>query len=166
MSELIIPIIILIILFYGIYKKQNIYNQFLDGAKEGLIMIYKIIPTMLAMIFAINILLKCGIINYFLRGINNNIFPIEIIPMVLLRPISGNATLAIMCNIFKIYGPDSYLGLLASTIQGCTDTTLYVIALYFGSVRIIKSRYAIGVGLFADLIGIIASVIIVSIFFG
>lgn len=165
MSEFIIPFIIIAILIYGILKKQNIYNLFIDGAKDGLMMIYKIIPPILAMVFAINIFLKSGFINSILRIFINNNFPIEIIPMALLRPISGNATLALLSNIFKIYGPDSFIGILASTMQGCTDTTLYIIALYFGSVKIIKCRYAITVGLFADLIGIIASIIIVYIFF-
>ena len=91
--------------------------------------------------------------------------PVEIIPMALLRPISGNASLAILNNILAIYGPDSYLGRLASTMQGCTDTTIYVLALYFGSVGIKKGGHALPVGLFADFMGIIATLIIVSIFF-
>ena len=85
--------------------------------------------------------------------------------MALLRPISGSASLAILNNIFITIGPDTFAGRLASTIQGCTDTTIYVLALYFGSIKISKTRYALLVGLFADFIGIIASIIIVSLFF-
>lgn len=168
MSHYVIPIIILIILIFGIYKKRNIYEDFLDGAKEGIQLIYSIIPAILAMTFAINIFLKSDIINLFLnllKPILKNI-PIEIIPMALLRPISGTATLAILSNIYTLYGPDSFVGRLASTIQGCTDTTIYVLALYFGSIKISKTRYALYVGLFADFVGIIASIIIVSLFFG
>ena len=168
MSKFIIPIVVLIIIIYGIYKKRNIYEDFLDGAKEGMQLIYSIIPAILAMTFAINIFLKSNFISLslsILRPFLKSI-PIEVIPMCLLRPVSGTATLAILSNIFTLYGPDSFVGRLASTIQGCTDTTIYVLALYFGSIKVFKTRYALYVGLFADLIGIIASIIIVSIFFG
>ena len=99
------------------------------------------------------------------KWIITGIILFSIIPMIFLRPISGNASLAILNNIMKIYGPDSYLGLLASVIQGATDTTVYVIALYFGSVGIKNSRYALPVGLAADFFGIVAAFIVVSIFF-
>ena len=167
MSHVIIPFLILIILFYGIYKKENIYEDFLLGAKEGLKIIYSIIPAILAMTFAVNIFLKSNIISLILKIIPSflHTIPLEIFSMALLRPISGTATLAILNNIYEIFGPDSFYGRLASTMQGCTDTTIYVLALYFGSIRITKTRYALFVGLFADLIGIIASIIIVSLFF-
>ena len=167
MSHFVIPIIVLIIVLYGIYKKRNIYEDFLDGAKEGMQLIYSIIPAILAMTFAINMFLKSNVISVPLLVIKPIIkgIPLEVIPMCLLRPISGTATLAILNNIYILYGPDSFIGKLASTIQGCTDTTIYVLALYFGSIKVFKTRYALFVGLFADLIGIIASIIIVSLFF-
>lgn len=169
MNKIIIPIIILIIICYGIYKKENIYELFLDGSKEGLSMMVEIIPTIIAMIFAVNIFLKSNILNNLVHLILN-IFhikiPFELLAFAFLRPISGNATLAILNNILINHGPDSFLGLLASTMQGCTDTTIYVLALYFASIKVTKSRYALMVGLFADLIGIIASIVIVYIFFG
>ena len=121
------------------------------------------------MVFAVNILVKSNILNDtfdFLTPILSKInITSGIIPMCFLRSISGNSTLVLMLNIFKLYGPDSIMGLLASTIQGSSDTTFYVIALYFGSVGIVKSRYALPVGLFADFIGIIASFILVYLFF-
>ena len=168
MSHVVIPIVVLIILLYGIYKKRNIYEDFLDGAKEGMHLMYSIIPAILAMTFAINIFLKSNVISLPLLIIKPLIkgIPLEVIPMCLLRPISGTATLAILNNIYTMYGPDSFIGRLSSTIQGCTDTTIYVLALYFGSIKIFKTRYALLVGLFADLIGIIASIIIVSLVFG
>ena len=91
--------------------------------------------------------------------------PIEIMPMALLRPVSGTASLAIMNDIFINFGPDSFIGRLASTLHGCTDTTIYVLALYYGSIKITKSRYSLPVCLCADLVGIIASIIVVSILF-
>ncbi len=166
MSNYIIPIIIVIIISYGIIKKRNIYEDFLSGAKDGLILTYNIIPPILAISFAINIFIKSNFINdilFFLKPLIN--IPLNIIPMAILRPISGTATLAIMQNIFSVYGPDSFIGLLASTLQGCTDTTIYVLALYFGSIKVYKTRYALIVGLFADLVGIISAIIIVSFYF-
>ncbi len=164
MSNYVIPIIILIIIIYGIKEKRNIYEDFLSGAKEGLLLIYNIIPPILAITFAVNIFVKSNFINdtlLFLKPIIN--IPLEVIPMALLRPISGTATLAILQNIFSLYGPDSFIGYLASTFQGCTDTTIYVLALYFGSIKITKTRYALIVGLFADLIGIISAIVVISI---
>ena len=164
MNKYIIPIIIMIIIIYGIINKNNIYEDFLEGAKEGFKMILEIAPTIMAMIFAINIFLKSGILNSLVSIIKINI-PSPLLAFALLRPISGSATLAILSNILMNYGPDSFTGLLASTMQGCTDTTIYVLALYFSSIKVTKSRYALYVGLFADLIGIIASIIFVYIFF-
>ena len=166
MSNYVIPIIILIIIIYGIKEKRNIYEDFLNGAKEGLLLIYNIIPPILAITFAVNIFVKSNFLNdmlFYLKPIIN--IPLEVIPMALLRPISGTATLAILQNIFSLYGPDSFIGYLASTFQGCTDTTIYVLALYFGSIKITKTRYALIVGLFADLIGIISAILIVSFYF-
>lgn len=168
-SLIILPIIVLSILITAFIKKVNIYDKFLEGAKEGLIMTFKIAPNIFAMIFAVNIFIKSS----FLSDIFSFITPVltkmnltsEIIPMCFLRSISGTSTLGIMANIFETYGPDSIMGYLASIIQGSSDTTLYVIALYFGSVGITKSRYALKAGLFADLIGIIVSFILVYFFF-
>ena len=147
----------------------NVYDEFLIGAKDGIITSFKILPNLVAMVFAVNILVKSNILNDtfdFLTPILSKInITSDIIPMCFLRSISGNSTLVLMLNIFKLYGPDSIMGLLASTIQGSSDTTFYVIALYFGSVGIVKSRYALPVGLFADFIGIIASFILVYLFF-
>ena len=91
--------------------------------------------------------------------------PIEILPLAIIRPISGSASLAYLNNIFKVHGPDSFIGLLSSVMQGCTDTTFYVITLYFGSIGIKKIKYSLFAGLCADLIGIISSIIIVNLFF-
>jgi len=168
-SFIILPLIVLVIIIYGLKRKTNIYDEFLEGAGEGLMTSFKIAPNIFAMIFAINILTRSNFINdafLFLEPyLNNFSITADIIPMTILRSISGTSTLAIMTNIFNIYGPDSLMGVLASVIQGSSDTTLYVIALYFGSVGITKNRYALSVGLFADLCGLIAAFILVYIFF-
>ena len=165
-SSVIIPLIVLGIIFYGFKKKVNVYDTFLEGAKEGLVMIFKLAPAIVAMVFAINIFIRSNVI-YFVLGFLSDFFerinvPLGILPMAFVRPISGTASLAILANILQTAGPDSFIGLLASTLQGCTDTTIYVLALYFGSVKITKTRYALPVGLCADLVGIIASFIVVK----
>lgn len=168
-SKIVIPVFIVFVVFYGFKKKINIYESFLEGAKEGLIISFNIFPSIIAMVFAINIFLDSnfvyevlGFLNPLLKFIN---IPIEIMPMAILRPISGTASLAIMNDIFINYGPDSYIGRLASVLQGCTDTTIYVLALYFSSIGIKKIRYSLGVGLFADLVGITVAFLITMLFF-
>ncbi len=165
-SKIILPIIIVIIIIYGIKKKINIYDVFLEGAKEGLVTTFNIFPSIIAMIFAINIFLDSNVLDIFTSIFRNRInYSLEIIPMAMLRPISGTASLAIMNDIFKIYGPDSFSGRLASILQGCTDTTIYVIALYFGTIKVTKIKHALLVGLFADLVGIIVAIILTNLFF-
>ncbi len=169
LSKIIIPLFVFLIIIYGAKKKVNVYDTFLEGAKEGLIMVFHITPTIIAMVFAVNIFLDSNFLTWALNFLKPLFaltkIPMEILPMAILRPISGSATLAIMNDIFLTFGPDSFIGRLASTLQGCTDTTIYVLALYFGSIKVTKSRYALKVGLFADLMGIIAAFIITKIFF-
>lgn len=169
-SLFIIPIFVVGVVFYGFMKKVDIYESFLKGAKEGLIMTFHIAPAVIAMVFATNLFLNSHFIEWafqFMRPIFQIIHvPIEILPMALVRPISGTASLAILNNILLVYGPDSFVGRLASTLQGCTDTTIYVLALYFGSIKVTKTGHALGAGLFADFVGIVASFVIVSFFFG
>ncbi len=168
-TKLIIPSFILLIIIYGIIKHQDIYESFLNGAKDGLKTCFNIFPSIIAMVFAVNLFLNSNFVLHvfkFMTPVLAKInLPLDIIPMALLRPISGTASLSIMNGIFLKYGPDSFAGLLASTIQGSTDTTIYVLALYFGSIKVTKTKYALLCGLFADLIGIIASFIVVSLFF-
>ena len=169
-SKIVIPLFVLFIIFYGVKKRVNVYDSFLEGAKEGLVMVFHITPTIIAMVFAVNIFLDSHFIDGML-GFLKPLFdfaniPIDILPMAILRPISGTASLAIMNDILANFGPDSFIGRLASTLQGCTDTTIYVLALYFGSIKVTKTRYSLPVGLFADLMGIIAAFVITFIFFG
>ena len=168
-SKIVIPFFVVFVIFYGLKKKVMIYDTFLEGAKEGLVTVFNIFPSIIAMVFAINIFLNSHLLETLL-GVFEPVFlkvgiPLNILPMALVRPISGTASLAVLNDIFANFGPDSYAGRLASTLQGCTDTTIYVLALYFGSVKIKKTRYALSTGLFADLIGILASLVIVSFFF-
>lgn len=159
-SNYILPVFILFIIIYAIIKKVNLYDSFLTGIKDGLKLSVNIIPALISMVFAVNIFLDSNFLLTISSLFKHITIPSEIIAMTVLRPISGTATLAILSDIFLDYGPDSFVGNLASVIQGCTDTTVYVLALYFGSVKITKSRYALKVGLFADFIGILIAFIL------
>lgn len=169
-SNYIVPVFVLFIILYGFKKKVNIYDSFLVGAKDGLITTFRIAPAVIAMVFATNLFLNSHfleyIFSYFTPILDALNIPVSVLPMAMVRPISGTASLAIMSNIFELYGPDSFVGRLASNLQGCTDTTIYVLALYFGSVKITKTKHALSAGLFADAVGIIAAFIITAIFFG
>lgn len=133
-------------------------------------MITNLFPTFIAMILAVNLFINSGVLDFILSLIKPalDIFkiPIEIFPLAIVRPVSGSASLAYLNSIFSKYGPDSFIGLLGSVIQGCTDTTFYVISLYFGSIGIKKIKYTMFAALFADLVGIVASIIVVNMFWG
>ena len=170
LANYIVPVFVLGIILYAFHKKVNIYESFLVGAKEGIVTNFKIAPAVIAMVFATNIFLNSHflefVFSYFQPLLTSLGIPIQILPMAMIRPISGTATLAIMTNIFQNYGPDSFVGRLASNLQGCTDTTIYVLALYFGSIKVTKTKHALQAGLFADLVGIISAFIITWLFFG
>ena len=163
LSNLMMPLIVLGVVSYALCKKINVYDVFIKGAKESFEMIFNIFPCLLAMILAINIFVKSDIIVNLFSFIS--FIPNEIIPMIITRPISGNSSLAVLINIYEAIGPDSYLGILASFIQGTTDTTFYILTLYFGSIGIKKIKYALWAGLSADLASIIISFIIVNLLF-
>lgn len=162
-AKLIIPIITLIVIIYGLYKKVDIYDEFIIGVKEGLNISLNIFPSVFAMIIAINVLIKSNIINDISNIININLFPKEIIPIAILRPISSSSSLMLLNNILKVYGPDSLPGKIASIITGSTDTTIYIIGMYYSSIKIKKIKHSLVVGLLADLICIIISIVIINI---
>ena len=156
-SDYILPLIAFFIIFYGYFHKINVYESFLKGCIDGFNVIIDIAPTIISMVFVIEIFLKSKFIHYVVGNFLG--FSPETLSMMLLRPISGSATLSIMQNIFVKYGPDSFNGLLSSLIQGSTETTIYVIALYYGSVGIKKIRNTLKIGLLVDLIGIVLALI-------
>lgn len=168
-SNLIIPVIVLFIIIYGFRKDINIYEEFLVGVKEGLETSLKLFPTIFAVILAINILIKSDIINdliIFIKPILSFLkFPEELFLLGFMRPISGGASLALLNDILTTSGADSYVGRIASVIQGSTDTTIYIIGLYFSSIGIKKIKYSLIVGLMADIMAIILSVVVINILF-
>ena len=168
-SNMFIPILVLIVILYGVKKKINVYDSFVEGAKEGLPMVLNMFSPLLAMIFGINIFTNSGLIDELFTFLKPLFLimhiPLEILPIAIMRPLSGSFGLALLNDMFHTYGPDSFLSIMASIIQGSSDTTLYIITLYFGTIGIKKIKYALWAGLLADLVTVILSIIIVPLFF-
>lgn len=162
-SKIIIPLITLIVIIYALYKKVDIYDEFLEGVKEGLNISLNIFPSMFAMIIAVTVLVRSNIITDLSSLISINLFPKEILPIAILRPISSSSSLMILNNILKTFGPDSVTGKIASIITGSTDTTIYIIGMYYSSIKIKNIKHSLIVGLLADLTCVIISIIIVNI---
>lgn len=165
-----VPSIICFVLIYGMIKHVPVYDAFVDGAKDGFSTAIKIIPHLVGMMVAVSIFRASGALEFIL-GLMNPVLalfhiPSDIVPLAVIRPISGAGALAITTDLMEQYGPDSFIGRLASTMQGSTDTTLYVLTVYFGAVGVRKIGYALKVGLWADFAGAIAAIIIVTIVFG
>ncbi|MBQ3575970.1 MAG: spore maturation protein [Coprobacter sp.] len=165
--------IIILFLVAGVRKKINVYEAFIDGAKEGFKTAVTIIPYLIAMLVAIAMFRASGAMDFLTDGITSIVAACGIdtdfvgaIPTALMKPLSGSGARGMMVDAMATYGADSFVARVASTIQGSTDTTLYILAVYFGSVGIKNSRYAAGVGLIADFIGIIAAIFMAYIFFG
>lgn len=165
-----IPVIIGFILLYGTFKRIPTYETFVEGGKEGIKISFSIIPFLVGMLVSISIFRASGAMEFFINLIRPALefvgFPAEVAPLALIRPISGTAALGMTTDLIATYGPDSFIGRLASTMQGSTDTTLYILTVYFGAVGIKKMGDALKVGLLADLVGIVASIIVVTLIFG
>ncbi|MBB6455285.1 spore maturation protein B [Salirhabdus euzebyi] len=169
-STWIIPLIILLVLLAGTIKKVPTYETFVEGGKEGVQMAISLLPFLLGMMVSIAIFRSSGAMEGFVEFLAPVLqtlgVPADIVPLAVVRPVSGTAALAVTTDLIKEFGPDSFIGNLASTMQGSTDTTLYILTVYFGAVGIRKMGDALKVGLLADLIGIIASIIVCTYVFG
>lgn len=167
-SNISMPFMIVIIIIYGLVERRKVFDIFLDGAKEGIEVVFNIFPTLVGLFVAIGALRSSGIIEILVKVLtpifNVFNFPTEILPLALIRPISGSASIAIATDIMKNFGVDSNIGLIASVIMGSTETTVYTIAVYTSSVGIKKTRFVLWAALTADFVGIITSIIICKIF--
>jgi spore maturation protein B len=166
-----IPLFVLGIPLYAFaIKKIPVYEVFIDGAKDGFQTAITIMPHLVGMMVAITIFRESGALDLFLAIIEPVLRPFmiprEALPLGIIRAISGSAALGLTTDILNTHGPDTLIGRIACTVQGSTDTTLYVLTVYFGSVGIKKIRYALKVGLIADLAGFLASVYICLLVFG
>ena len=165
-----IPALLFFIPVFAYLKGVKVYEAFIAGAETGFNMAVRIIPFLVGMLVAINIFRASGAMDLFSTWLHPVVYllrmPAEVIPLALMRPLSGGGALGITAGLIHTYGPDSFIGRLAATMQGSTDTTFYVLTVYFGSVGIRKYRYALALGLIADLTGLIASIYIVNMIFG
>ena len=167
-SLIFIPLLVLFAVGYSFAKKNNAYNSFINGVKEGLPLFKELFPTIIGMLLCVTLLKSCGIIDD-LKLLLTSFIPkseaiIDLTPMILFRPISGSASIACFDTICKTLGPDSLTAKIASTIQGSTDTTIYILALYFGTVKVTKWKHALKTGLLTDLVGIVVGIVLALIF--
>lgn len=172
-ASIILFCIIISFVFAGLRKKVNVYDAFIDGAKDGFSTAVKIIPYLVAILVAIGVFRASGCMDMLMRGIEwvvsllgcNTDF-VGALPVAIMKPLSGSGARGLMVDAMSAYGPDSFAGRLSCVFQGSTDTTFYILAVYFGSVGIRNTRHAVPCGLLADLAGIIAAVFVSYIFFG
>lgn len=165
-TKSIIPIIVVIILFYGMVKGRKVYEWFIEGAKEGLFVCMRIFPYLLAMIVAVQIFKSANLLEL----VNNIVSPLsiaiglpeEVVPLVLIKPISGSGAVGMFTEIIKTYGADTFIGLVASVIMGTTETIFYTITVYYGAAKIKRIRHTLWAAVIADITAIIAAITVVN----
>jgi spore maturation protein SpmA len=170
LSLLAIPLFLAFFPLYAALRGVRVYEQFVEGAKEGFQVAVRIIPFLVAMLVAVGMFRGAGGVDLTAKALKPVLawvkFPPDLVPMALTRPLSGSATIGLFADLAKTYGPDSLIARMGGTLLGSTETTLYVVAVYFGAVAIKRARHAVAAGLLADLAGIIASVIVCRLVFG
>ncbi|MDW7673558.1 MAG: nucleoside recognition domain-containing protein [Bacillota bacterium] len=168
-SAWIVPLFLLIVFIYASYKRIKVFDTFVEGGKEGFALAIRLIPYMVGIFVAIGIFRASGALDLVIKFLMPILLligvPAEILPVLIVRPLSGPASLGLTIEMINQYGPDSFIGRLAATIDGTTDTTLYILAIYFASVGVRKARYSLPVGLMADIVGFITAIYITTIVF-
>lgn len=169
LSKMAIPLMIVGIILFGISKNIKVYDSFTEGAKDGLTTAVRIIPFFVAMLVAIGVFRASGAMGYLVKVLSpiTNFFniPGEVIPMIFMRPISGSGAQGIVSEMAINHGPESLITRTVAVMMGSSETTIYILAVYFGSVSIRKQRHALAAGLIADIAGVIAAIYISRIFF-
>ncbi len=169
-SAFVLPCIIVGFPLYGMLKKVPVYEVFVEGAKEGFSVAVMIIPYLVAILFAIAMFRASGALDFLMQGLRPVLalvhVPAEVIPMALVRPLTGSGSAAIVLDMIGQYGEDSILVKMAATMFGSTETTFYVIAVYFGAINVRKTRHALPAGLIADIFAMFAAVYVVLLLFG
>ena len=164
LSILVLPLLIVLIPMYGLFKKVPVYEEFVVGAKEGFDIGVRIIPYLVAILFAIGMFRASGAMDWMITLLEPVLslvgFPAEVLPMALLRPLTGSGSVGILADLIATHGEDSLIVKMAATMFGSTETTFYVLAVYFGAVGVKRTRYAVSAGLIADLTGVIASIVV------
>lgn len=169
LTNSLIPIILVIIVIYGMFKGGKVYEWFLEGAKEGLGICMRIFPALLAMIVAVRIFKDSNLLSY----INNLISPVvemiglptDLVPLVLIKPLSGSGALGVFTDILNTVGADSRTGMIASVLMGTTETIFYTVTIYFGAIGIKKIRHTLWTAVMADIVAVIMAIAMVGVFF-
>ncbi|NWG14174.1 MAG: spore maturation protein [Acidobacteria bacterium] len=165
-----IPFFLVSIPLYGLLRGVKVYECFVEGAKEGFQVGIRIIPYLVAILVAVGMLRGAGAIDLLARWLDPALrvlgMPAELLPLALMRPLSGSGSLGIVTELIKTHGPDSFIARLAATAYGSTETTFYVLAVYFGSVGVRKTRHAVVAGLSADVASLAASIVVCRLVFG
>ena len=165
-TKSIIPITVVIILGYGMIKGRKVYEWFLEGAKDGLMVCLKIFPCLLAMLVAVQIFKNANLldlVNKLVAPLSGAIgLPQEVVPLVLIKPISGSGAIGMFTDIIKTYGADTSIGLVASVIMGTTETIFYTITVYYGAAKIKKIRHTLWAAVIADITAIIVAIFVVN----
>ncbi|WP_029488228.1 spore maturation protein [Candidatus Epulonipiscium viviparus] len=170
-SDYIIPSVCIFIISYGLFKKVDVFEVFIEGATEGLNVAIKILPTLIALLVAVGMLRSSGVLDGIVKILSPIItsftdFPPEVVPIALMRTVSSSASTGLILDIFKNYGPDSFMGRLVSIMFACTETIFYTMSVYFMTINIKDTRYTLSGSLLATLAGIIASYLITVSLFG
>jgi len=164
-----LPLLVATVCLFALRRRVDVFGSFLEGAEEGLKLLLAITPYVVAIFVAIGLVRESGALEVVSLPLRPLLLPLgippEIIPLALTRPLSGSGSLALAAELIARWGPDSYIGRLASVVQSSTDTTLYILAVYFGAVGVTRIRHALWAGLIADLAGFLASVALVKAFF-
>jgi len=168
-SQLIIPMFIFFVVLYGFYKKVRVYDSFISGAKDGINIVLRIFPYLLAIFVAVKSFQASGAFD-FVKDVFSGIFlilniPIEVVSISIIKPLSGSASLAVFADIVKSAGPDSLASRISAVIMGSAETTFYILAVYLGAVGIKKTKYLVPVCIISDILGIIIAIIIVKLIF-
>ena len=170
LSYFVLPTLIVGFPLYGLIKGVRVYEEFVEGAKEGFEVAVTIIPYLVAILFAIGMFRASGAMDFLIGALDPVLgligVPAEVLPMAIIRPLTGSGSAAIVADMINQFGEDSLLVKMAATMFGSTETTFYVIAVYFGAINIRETRHAVPAGLFADLVGVLASVYVVQLLFG
>lgn len=160
----IIPIIVLLVVVYGMIKNVKVYECFVEGAKDGLSISLRIFPYLLAMLIAVGVFRESKALDYFIYAISPIVkyigLPPEVVPLTIIKPLSGSGALGVFTEILKKYGADSYIGRVASIVMGSTETIFYTLTVYFGAVQIKKIRHTLWAAIMADMTAIIMAVTI------
>ncbi len=167
LSDCMIPLVIVLVVAYGMLKKVDVFDEFIEGAKDGFLTVYKIMPTLIGLMIGVGILRESLAMDYLAAILAPVVkllhFPGELLPLFIVKMFSSSAATGLLLDIYKTYGTDSYLGTLSSVLMSCSETIFYTMSVYFMTAKVTKTRYTLAGALFATIVGAIASVLLVGV---